>query len=232
MVVVGRLREGTALAQARQEMAEIGKQLASQYPDLAANPDFPEFESNLVPLEYHVTGRDTRVALWILVGASVLMMFIACTNVGTLMLARAAARHRELALKAALGATRARLVRQMLIEAVALASAGSLLGVASAYGILRALVAIAPPGLPRLETIVIDRFVLTFTIGLALLCSVILGSAAASRAQKVELEDASSRWSRPRHASTPPAAAVTHRRRSGSHARARLRGWVVASQSR
>lgn len=189
MVVVGRLREGTALAQARQEMAEIGKQLATQYPDLAANPDFPGFETNLVALEYHVTGRDTRLALWILVGASVLMMLIACTNVGTLMLARAAARHRELALRAALGATRARLVRQMLIEAVALASAGGLLGVASAFWILQGLVALAPPGLPRLETIVIDRFVLTFTIALAVFCSVILGAVTASRAQKLDLEE-------------------------------------------
>jgi putative ABC transport system permease protein len=91
-------------------------------------------------------------------------------------------------LRAALGATRARLVRQMLIEAVALASAGGLLGVASAFWILRGLVAIAPLGLPRLETIVIDRFVLTFTIALAVVCSVILGTVTASRAQKIDLE--------------------------------------------
>ena len=75
------------------------------YPDMAANPDFPGFDTNLVPLAEYIAGRDTRVALWILLGAALLMMLIACTNVGTLLLARAAARQRELALRVAIGAT-------------------------------------------------------------------------------------------------------------------------------
>ncbi len=190
MVVVGRLHEGTTLAQARHEMAGIGKQLAEAHPDAAANPDFPGFATNLVPLEDHVTGRDTRVALWLLLGAALLMMLIACTNVGTLLLARAAARRRELALKVAIGATRARLVRQMLIESAALASASAALGVASAFWTLRVLVAAAPADLPRLDGVSIDRSVLAFTIAIAVACTIVLGALTAWRSHRLDIDDA------------------------------------------
>jgi len=190
MVVIGRLRNGTTLVQARQEMVGIGKQLAEAYPALAANLEFSGFETNLVPLDYHVTGYETRVALWTLLGAALLMMLIACTNVGTLLLARAAARQRELALKVALGATRGRLVRQMLIEAAALASASGVLGIASAFWILRVLVASAPPDVARMEAVAIDGFVLVFTSAVAVVCSFILGAITAWRAQNVGLDEA------------------------------------------
>src|SRR4029453_13053593 len=116
VMVVARLAGGVPLAEARQAMKALGQQLAAAYPDLAGDPDFPGFTTELVELDDYVAGRDTRVALWILLGAALVMMSIACTNVGTLLLPRAGTRPRDLALRAALGATRGRLVRQMSIE--------------------------------------------------------------------------------------------------------------------
>lgn len=190
VIVVGRLAHAVQLSQAQEEMAAIGRQLADEYPDLAADPDFPGFATNLVQLDDYVAGRDTRGALWILLGAALLMMSIACTNVGTLLLARAAARRRELALQVALGATRGRLIRQMLIESAALSLVSAVVGVVSAQWLLRVLVGNLGASIPRSDAIVLDRHVLAFATGLAIVCSGFLGTVSAWRTDRLSLQDA------------------------------------------
>jgi cell division protein FtsX len=168
-------------------MKAIGQQLAADYPDLAADPDFPGFTPKLVELDDYVAGRDTRVALWILLGAALVMMSIACTNAGTLLLTRAAARRRELALRVALGATRGRLVRQMLIESAVLALVSAAVGVVSAEWLLGVLVASLAARIPRSDAVVIDSYVLVFVTGLAVVCSVFLGTVSAWRTRGLPL---------------------------------------------
>ena len=190
VIVVGRLANAVQLSQARQDMVAIGRQLADSYPDLAANPDFPGFAPSLVQLDDYFAGRDTRVALWILLGAALLMMSIACTNVGTLLLTRAAARRRELALQVALGATRGRLIRQRLIESAALALVSAIVGVVSAQWLLRVLVGSLGATIPRSDAIVLDQYVLAFATGLAIVCSVFLGTVSAWRTDHPSLHNA------------------------------------------
>ena len=181
VMVIARLADGVPLALARQDMKAIGQQLAAVYPDLAVDPDFPGFTTTLVELDDYVAGRDTRVALLILLGAALVMLSIACTNVGTLLLTRAAVRRRELALRLALGATRGRLVRQMLIESAVLALVSAAVGVVSAQWLLRGLVATLGANIPRSDPVVLDSYVLLFATGLAIVCSVFLGTVSAWR---------------------------------------------------
>jgi len=190
VMVVARLAAGVPLAAARRDVEAIGHQLAAAHPDLAADPDFPGFTTTLVELDAYVAGRDTRVALWILLGAALVMMSIACTNVGTLLLTRAAARRRELALRVALGATRGRLVRQMVSECAALALVSAAVGVVSAQWLLRALVASLGANIPRSDAIGLDSSVLAFATGLAIVCSVFLGTVSAWRTRDLSLDEA------------------------------------------
>jgi putative ABC transport system permease protein len=190
MMVIARLRPGISLSQARQELVMISLQLVDAYPELAADPDFPGFATSLMLLDDYVAGRDTRVALWILFGAAMLMMLIACTNVGTLLLTRAEARRRELALQVALGATRGRLVRQMLIEAAVLALMSTALGMTTAQWLLQGLLVTVGTGMLRTDAIVLDVHALTFATSLAMLCSLFLGSVTAWRVHSGRLDGA------------------------------------------
>lgn len=190
VMVVARLAGGIPLSAAQEEMKAIGQQLAAEYPDLAADADFPGFTTKLVELDDYVAGRDTRVVLWILLGAALVMMSIACTNVGTLLLTRAAARRRELALRVALGATRSRVVRQMLIESAVLALASAAVGLVLAQWLLRVLVASLGTTIPRSDAVVLDSYVLAFATGLAIACTLFLGTVSAWRARGPSLDDA------------------------------------------
>ena len=190
VLVIGRLRAAVPLSEARKDMITIGRQLADAYPELAANPDFPGFATNLVQLTDHVAGRDTRAALWTLLGAALLMMLIACTNVGTLLLTRAAARRREFALQVALGATRGRLLRQMLVESAALGLVSVVVGVVLAKWLLRALLVTVGAAIPRADAIVLDANALTFATSLAVCCSLFLGILTAWRVHRESLDEA------------------------------------------
>lgn len=130
-----------------------------------------------------------KTRLLVLLGAVGLVLLIACGNVANLLLARSAARGREVAIRAALGAGRGRIIRQLLTESAVLAVVAAAIGLAIAWSGLRTLIALVPPGVPRIEQASIDGMVLSFTLGLALLSSLIFGLAPALRASRTSLSE-------------------------------------------
>jgi putative ABC transport system permease protein len=153
--VVGRLKPGVTLAQARDEMARIGADLRREHPVANTRVTIP-----VLPLLEHVTGP-VREALWVLLGAVALVLLIACVNIANLLLARGMARRSEIAVRAALGAGRGRIARQLLVESGVLAAAGGLAGlVLSAVALPGVIHAATSAGLPRIESIALDGRVL------------------------------------------------------------------------
>ena len=129
----------------------------------------------ITPLKDRVVG-DVGKMLWVLMGAIGMVLLIACANVANLVLVRVEGRRQELSIRAALGAGWSRIAGELLFESIVLGLLGSLLGLGLAYGALRVLVAMAPRGLPRVNEIGIDGTVLLFTLGLAILASLLFGS--------------------------------------------------------
>src|SRR5207245_8574430 len=130
---------------------------------------------NLRPLKQDVVG-DVGKMLWVLMGSIGMVLLIACANVANLLLVRVEGRRQELAVRAALGASRGRIAGELLLESIILGLLGSMIGLGLAYVALRVLVAMAPTGLPRIHEIGIDATVLLFTLGISLLASVLFGS--------------------------------------------------------
>jgi putative ABC transport system permease protein len=189
--VIGRLRDGVTKEQA---VAELNAML----PELVGHPG--EQRENLiteiVPLKQLVVG-DVERPLWVFAGAVGFVLLIACANVANLMLMRATSRQQEIALRAALGAERPRLVRQLLTESVTIAAIGGAVGVVLALAGVRLLVALAPAGrLPRIEEVRADGVVLAFTAGLALLTGILFGLAPALRATRRELRESMAQGAR------------------------------------
>jgi len=166
---IARLAPGVSIEQAAAEMGVIDRQLARSYP--AGNRNR---HTQLVALKDRVVGA-SRGALLVLFAAVCLVLLIACANFANLLLARACGREREVAVRMALGAGRARLVRQLLAESVLIAIAGGAFGALLAWVGTRALVALQPDGLPRLGEIGVDPRVLAFTMAVALLTGVVFG---------------------------------------------------------
>jgi putative ABC transport system permease protein len=164
-LVLGRLKPGVTVAAAQAEMDVITGQLQQEYPDFDTG-----WTANVVTLTDQVVGS-VRQALWVVLGAVILVLLIAAANVGNLVLARVEARHRELAVRTALGASRTRLVTQWLVESALLAIAGGTAGVLLASWGVELLVALAPPSIPRLAEISVD----TRVLAVAALVSIVVG---------------------------------------------------------
>jgi len=166
---IGRLKRGVSLEKAETEMIGIAARLEKQYPDSNS-----KWTVDLIPMK-EIVVEDIRPVLMILLVAVAFVLLIACANVANLLLARVASRERELAVRAALGASRARLVRQMLVETALLFVAGGLLGLLLAHWGVKALVALDPEGIPRAREIGVDGRVLAFTFLVSLATGVLFG---------------------------------------------------------
>jgi putative ABC transport system permease protein len=181
--VWARLRPGASPAKAQAELDVLGGNLAAQYPDSNAGRGFVA-----EPLRPNVGGA--RSMLWLLLSAAFVVLLIACLNVGSLLLARAVSRDREVAMRVALGAGAGRLARQHLTESAVLGLSGGALGVGLAAFGIRPFVLVWPGGLPRAESVQLDWNILAFAIGLSLACSLIFGLAPVVRMPGRRLEQA------------------------------------------
>ena len=187
---VARLKPGVALATAQSEVETISRRLQALY--LKTNANRSLF---LMPLQERVVGNVRRTLL-VLLGAVGCVLLTACANVANLLLARSATRHKEIAVRAALGASRGRVVRQLLIESMALALLGGLGGSLLAHWGVNGLVALSATHLPRADEIGMNTSVLAFTGVVSLLTGLIFGLAPAWRSARVDLTDALKEGSR------------------------------------
>ena len=179
--VIGRLRDGVSTGQAQKEMQTIAARLQHAHPD--ANQGIG---ANVVPLLEETVG-EARRALLVLMGAVGCVLLIACANVANLLLVRATGRRREFALRLSLGAGRWRIARCLLSESVLLALAGGAIGVAAAYGLMRAFVALDPIHLPRIHEVAIDGGVLLYAVAAAMATGLLFGLAPALGASRPNL---------------------------------------------
>ena len=183
LIMIGRLKPGVAYAQAESEMNAIHKGLVKQYNTL--DPSEVLHVSNLKRL---VVG-DTQTVLLILLGAVGLVVLIACANIANLLLARATGRSKEISVRLALGAGRARIFRQLLTESVLLGICAGIAGLLLAYWGVTAIKSLASDQLPHLSTIQVDGWVLAFTFGLSVFAGVLFGLAPAWQSSEIDLNE-------------------------------------------
>jgi len=184
LYALGRLRDGITIEAADREIRALAEDLQREYPGTNTGVN-----AMAVPLKERLV-QDIRPTLLALLGAVGFLLLIACVNVANLLIARGAARRHELAVRAALGGGRLRLVRQLLVESTVVCIAGGAAGVAVAALLLQALVAAAPAGTPRIEAVSLDRAALLFALGAAGLCGLAFGAFPALQSSSVGSQDA------------------------------------------
>jgi putative ABC transport system permease protein len=180
--IVGRFKPGVTRAQAQADLEVITNQIEQQFPQMAG------YGVNVVPVLEQSVGFIRR-ALMILFVAVLFVLLIACANVANLLMARAAVRQREVSVRAAMGAGRGRIVRQLMTESMLLAVLGGALGVLLAWWGLKLLIGLSPADIPRLENIRLDGRVLLFTLGISLLTGLIFGLAPALQTSHLNLSE-------------------------------------------
>ncbi len=183
LAIIGRLKPGVPAARAQAEIKLLGAQITK------AHPERNDFEGSVTPLKEHVSGR-LRLALIVLSCGVGAVMLIVCANLSNLLLARMAARRKEIAIRTALGAGRARLVRQMLTEGIALSMSGAALGVLLAVAGTRALAHLDAVSIPLLQNVHLDGAALGCTLAMALLTGVIFGLGPAFHTPAAVMHDA------------------------------------------
>jgi putative ABC transport system permease protein len=185
ILVMARLKPGVTIAQANADMATVTKHIAEVYPKSNQG-----WGASVEPLQNDFLNRNVIRALWILLGAVGFVLLIACANVANLLLARGTARQKEVAVRGALGATRAQLFGQFLTESVTLAGIGGVLGIALAWAFLKGIVALMPPfTLPSEADVTLNIPVLLFTLAATMFSGILFGCAPAFQAVGLNLND-------------------------------------------
>jgi putative ABC transport system permease protein len=208
LVAIGRLRDGVAITQANAEMDTISAALSKAYPK-----EYDDIGVILTPIRDQLLGP-ASAPLYILLGAVSFVLLVACANLANLLLARATDREREVAVRAALGATRGRIIRQLLAENCLLGLLGAAAGLFPAYWMPKVLASVGAGDLPRLDQVHLDGRVLLFTVGVALLTGIAAGLAPGYRLSKNNMHDSLKEGMRG----------------SGSAASHRLRGLLIVSE--
>ena len=186
MHVTARLKPGVTLGQVSAELDRFAAQLAVENPNnYPASGGWGMF---VVPLKDQIVGN-VRPALLVLLGAVAFVLLIACVNVANLLLAQASAREKELSIRSAMGAGRARIIRQFLTESMVLAGVGGALGLFLAYWGVTALRSLVPANVPRMDEVSVDPAVLGFTLGISLLTGLVFGLAPAWHVGRANLQD-------------------------------------------
>ena len=209
IMAIARLKPGVTREQARTEMVALTKRLEQQYPDFNTG-----FSADIVGLQEQMV-QNVRPALLLLLGAVAAVLLIACVNVANLLLARAAARGKEVAIRTSMGASRGRVIRQLLTESVLLSFTGGLLGIVLAWAALGPLLKLATDSVPKAFTVALDYRVLIFTLGVSILTGLLFGIVPALRTAKLDLRESLNECSR--GSTTGP----------GQH---RVRGLLVAAE--
>lgn len=183
--IVGKLKPGVGVRQAQAEMDTITARLRHDHPEVY--PANGGLTFGIVPLMEQVVG-DVRHTLYILLGAVGFVLLIACANVANLQLSRTVARQKEIAVRSALGATRMRIVRQLLTESLLLALCGGVAGLVLAYAALYAVRVLGPQSVPRIGDLSIDGTALLFTFAISIVAAVLFGLAPAGRASSTDVQ--------------------------------------------